>query len=150
MGSSDYTATPPDHPSPYSYDDLPPGKTDPSLAHFSIAHDQSYILPLLLQVKRINPQITTIAAPWSPPAWMKTNGSMVNGSVRDDSYGVLAQYFVHFLQLYHSAGVPVDAITPQNEPDEINHGFPSVEMSASQEASLIAHYLGPALAEAGL
>jgi glucosylceramidase len=150
MGSSDYTATPPNHPAPYSYDDLPSGKTDPSQAHFSIAHDQAYILPLLMQAKRINPQITTIAAPWSPPAWMKTNDSMVNGSVRDDSYGVLAQYFVHFLQQYHSAGVTIDAITPQNEPGEINHGFPSVAMSASQETSLIAQYLGPALAQADL
>jgi len=150
MGSSDYTATPPDHPAPYSYDDLPPGETDPSLAHFSIAHDRAYILPLLLEAKRINPQIATIAAPWSPPAWMKTNGSMINGSVREDSYGALAQYFVHFLQQYRLAGISIDAITPQNEPGEINHDFPSVDMSASQEASFITQYLGPALAEAGL
>jgi glucosylceramidase len=150
MGSSDYTATPPDHPAPYSYDDLPSGKTDPSLAHFSIAHDQAYILPLLIQAKHINPQITTIAEPWSPPAWMKTNDSMVNGSIRDNSYGVLAQYFVHFLQQYDSAGVSIDAITPQNEPGEINHGFPSVDMSANQEASFITQYLGPALAKANL
>jgi glucosylceramidase len=150
MGSSDYTANPPNNPAPYSYDDMPRGQTDPSLAHFSIAHDKAYILPLLLEAKHINPQITTIAAPWSPPAWMKTNDSMINGSVRDDSYGALAQYFVHFLQQYRAAGVSVDAITPQNEPGEINHGFPSVAMSASQETTLIAQYLGPALAQAGL
>ncbi len=150
MGSSDYTATPPDNPGPYSYDDLAPGKTDPSLTHFSIAHDQAYILPLLIQAKRINPQISTIAAPWSPPAWMKTNDSMINGSIRNDSYSVLAQYFVHFLQQYHSAGVSINAITPQNEPGEINHNYPSVDMSASQEASFITQYLGPALTKADL
>ncbi|HEY4032455.1 MAG TPA: glycoside hydrolase family 30 beta sandwich domain-containing protein [Ktedonobacteraceae bacterium] len=150
MGASDYTATPPDNPSPYSYDDLAPGRTDPSLAHFSIAHDRTYTLPLLIEAKRINPQITTIAAPWSPPAWMKTNDSMVSGSIRSDSYNALAQYFVHFLQQYHSAGVSIDEITPQNEPGEINHGYPSLDMSGSQEASFITQYLGPALAKAGL
>jgi len=75
---------------------------------------------------------------------------MINGSVRDDAYSALAQYFVHFIQQYRSAGISIDAITPQNEPGEINHGFPSVAMSAKQEISLIAQYLGPALTQAGL
>jgi glucosylceramidase len=81
---------------------------------------------------------------------MKTNDSMVSGSIRSDSYNALAQYFVHFLQQYHSAGVSIDEITPQNEPGEINHGYPSLDMSGSQEASFITQYLGPALAKAGL
>lgn len=150
MGASDYTATPPDNPAPYSYDDLPFGRIDPFLTHFSIAHDQAYTLPLLIQAKHINPQIFTIAAPWSPPAWMKSNNSMISGSIFDDFYSVLAQYFVLFLQQYHSAGVSIDAITPQNEPGEINHGYPSVDMSASQEASFIKQYLGPVLSKADL
>lgn len=150
MGASDYTATPPNNPGPYSYDDLASGKTDPSLTHFSIAHDKAYILPLLIQAKRINPKIFTIAAPWSPPAWMKSNDSMINGNIHDDAYSALAQYFVHFLQQYHAAGVSINAITAQNEPGEINHGFPSVDMSADQEAAFITQYLGPALAKAGL
>lgn len=47
------------------------GHTDVNLEHFSIAHDRAYILPLLQQAVKLNPQLKFIASPWSPPEWMK-------------------------------------------------------------------------------
>ena len=44
MGASDFVFGP--H---YTYDDVPAGKTDYDLRHFSIAHDRKEILPLLRQ-----------------------------------------------------------------------------------------------------
>jgi glucosylceramidase len=58
----------------YSYDDLPAGQTDPTLANFSIAHDLADIVPLVQQARALNPQLTIMASPWSPPGWMKSSG----------------------------------------------------------------------------
>ncbi len=74
IGGSDMVAT-----APYTYDDLPAGQTDYSMQHFSIAHDQGQILPLLRQARALNRRLRVIASPWSPPAWMKTGGSLIGG-----------------------------------------------------------------------
>jgi hypothetical protein len=74
IGASDFTAGG----RPDSYDDLPPGQTDPQLRHFSVAHDDAYIVPTLRQMVRIDPRVQTLATPWSPPPWMKTNESFDN------------------------------------------------------------------------
>src|SRR4051812_3489407 len=71
VGSSDFTAAP----AHYTYDDVPAGETDFALRHFSIDHDRAQILPLLRQARRLNPDLTVMGTPWSPPAWMKTSGS---------------------------------------------------------------------------
>jgi len=88
MGASDFSAS-----GNYSYDDPPFGGDDPSLAYFSIKHDQAYLIPLLLRARAFNPGLKLLAAPWSPPAWMKTNGSMNGGNVRTDIFPSLAEYF---------------------------------------------------------
>src|SRR5438552_5591667 len=156
MGSSDFSATPPSNPQPYSYDDMPSGQTDTSLSHFSISHDLTYIIPILKQALQINPQLTYMANPWSPPAWMKTNGSMightngVDGTLIGSDYEPFAQYFVKFLQAYQAQGVPISAITPQNEPLYIPSGYPGMSLSQNQEVAVINNNLGPDLAKAGL
>jgi glucosylceramidase len=149
MGSSDYTATPPSAPAPYSYDDVPAGQTDPTLASFSINHDLAYIVPTLKQALQINPNLIFMANPWSPPAWMKSNGSMIGGSLNASAFGPLAQYFVKFLQAYQAQGVTVAFITPQNEPTYATN-YSSMTLSAADETSFIKNNLGPALASAGL
>ena len=148
MGSSDFT----DCSCTYSYDD---GVADPTLAGFSTAHDDAYIIPGILQAQSINPQMKFFANPWSPPAWMKTNGSMLGtvdggaGTLQANDDDPLAQYFVRFLQDYIADGVSVWAITPQNEPS-VARDYPGMSWSASDEADFIANHLAPALADAGL
>ena len=44
---------------------MPAGQSDPSLANFSVAHDNAYILPILRQALSINPATTIMATPWS-------------------------------------------------------------------------------------
>jgi glucosylceramidase len=142
MGASDFVAS-----TPYTYDDLPPGQTDYNMRYFSLAHDEKQILPLLRQARALNPQLKVVASPWSPPAWMKTNGSLVGGSLIADRriYGAYALYFAKFIQGYERAGVPIDAVTVQNEPQNRNpSGYPGMYMSAGQEATFI-KVLGPLL-----
>jgi glucosylceramidase len=147
MGASDFVAG-----GFYTYNDLAPGQTDYGMRHFSIAHDQPQILPLLRQALRLNPGIKVIATPWSPPAWMKTNQSLIGGRLIDDPrvYGAYARYFVDYVQAYQHAGVPIYAVTVQNEPQNRNpSGYPGMDLPVAQEAKLI-NALGPALQAAGL
>ena len=145
MGASDFVAG-----DFYTYDDLPPGRTDYDMSRFSIAHDRAQILPLLRQALGLNPRLKVIGSPWSPPAWMKTNGSLIGGRLIDDPriYAAYARYFVKFVQAYERAGVPVYAVTVQNEPQNRNpSGYPGMDLPVAQEAKLIVA-LGRAFREA--
>jgi glucosylceramidase len=136
----------------YTYDDLPPGRTDYRMRRFSIAHDRAEILPLLRRARALNPGLKVMGTPWSPPAWMKTNGSLVGGRLIDDPrvYRAYAQYFVRFVRAYGRAGVPIDALTLQNEPqNRTPSGYPGMDLRADEEIRLI-KAVGPALRRAGL
>jgi glucosylceramidase len=142
IGSSDYATT------LYSYDD---GAPDPTLARFSIAHDQQYILPILRQARGINPDLFLFSSPWSPPGWMKANGSMLGGSMRRQYMPSYAEYFVKFLQDYGANGLPVQAVTIQNEVDTDQDGrMPACIWPQEYEADFVSQHLGPAFERAGL
>src|SRR4051812_28735340 len=143
VGSSDFTAAP-QH---YTYDDVPAGQTDFALRNFSIAHDQAQILPLLRRAKQLNPSLKVMATPWSPPAWMKTGDSLVGGRLKDDPavYNAYARYLVKFVKAYAAAGVPVDFLSVQNEPQNRKpSAYPGTDMPVRQEAKVI-EALGPML-----
>jgi glucosylceramidase len=143
MGSSDLNSF------VFSYDDLPAGQTDTLLSHFSLGADTTGLIPLLKQVLAIHPGIKIIATPWSPPVWMKDNQSSMGGNLVAAYYPVYAQYFVKYIQQMQSLGIPIDAITPQNEPLNPNNN-PSLNLVAAAEDSFIKFNLGPALKAAGL
>jgi glucosylceramidase len=145
IGASDFSAS-----GNYSYDDMPAGQTDLNLANFSIAHDTPYVIPLLQQALTVNPAIKIVAVPWSPPAWMKTSGTMNGGSMNAAYFPSLAQYFAKFVQNYQQQGVPIYAVLPQNEPLNSNSSYPTEYLAAGDEATFIGTHLGPALKAAGL
>jgi glucosylceramidase len=138
---------------PYSYDDLPGDRTDPSLSHFSIAHDSAYVLPALRQARALSPGTEFLASPWSPPAWMKRNYSLDNagdrGKLRAQDGRSWAAYLVKFISAYARAGIPISALTLQNEPG-IPTLYPGLNVTALAQASWVVHDLEPALAKARL
>src|SRR6266850_1777181 len=144
MGSSDFSLA------DYSYDDMPPGESDPQLKHFTIDRDRQYIIPVLREALAVNPKLKIIASPWSPPGWMKTSGSMIGGTLLPSSFAPLARYFVRFVQSYEAAGVPVFAVTPQNEPRNIPADYPGMGMTAEEQATFVREHLGPAFRDAHL
>ena len=146
VGSSDFTAAA----THYTYDDMPAGQTDFALKNFTVAHDQTQVLPLLRRAKQLNPALKVMATPWSPPAWMKTGDSLVGGRLKDDPaiYNAYARYLVKFVQAYAAAGVPVDFLSVQNEPQNRKPGgYPGTDMPVRQEAAVI-EALGPLLHKA--
>src|SRR3984957_5673550 len=145
MGASDFSAS-----GNYSYDDMPAGQIDPNLANFSIAHDTAYIVPLVKQALSISPSLKVIALPWGPPAWMKSSQTMNGGNMNPSYFPSLAKYFVDFVQAYQQLGVPIYALSVQNEPLFSTARYASESLSATDEATFIANNLGPALNTAGL
>lgn len=133
----------------YSFDDMTTG-ADPTLANFSIAHEQSYILPLIVQAKALNPQMKLLASPWSPPGWMKSTGSMTSGTLLAAGYGVFADYLVKYLQAYKVGGVTYDYLTIENEPLNHTTAYPSMYMDASTELTVMRDYVLPKLAAANV
>ncbi len=144
IGASDFAL------SSFTFNDLPSDATDPALEHFSIDVDREYMIPVLLEARAINPELRIIGTPWSAPAWMKTSGSLIGGSLLPEHHAVFASYLVRYVQDFAASGVPIAAITPQNEPLFEPPSYPGMFMDAAQQADLIKQHLGPALMRAGL
>lgn len=143
IGASDYSRT------VYSFDEST--EPDPELKKFSIDHDKAYILPMLREARKVNPELFLFSSPWSPPGWMKPNGSMLGGAMRKLNFGPYAQYFLKFLEGYKSEGVAIDAVTVQNEVDAEQEGrMPACLWAQEQEIEFVKNHLGPALRKSGM
>ncbi len=143
VGSSDMN----DH--VYSYDDLPEGQTDPDMQHFSLAPDETDVIPVLKEILAINPNIKILASPWSAPLWMKTTGKAQGGVLLPEYFSAYAKYWVKYIEGMKDHGITIDALTIQNEPlNEKN--TPSMVMLAPEQADFIEHDLGPAFQKAGI
>lgn len=143
IGASDLSA------SAYTYNDMSGSATDPTLANFSIAPAMANLVPVLKDILLINPNIKILGSPWSAPAWMKTNNSLVGGSLKPEYYSVYAQYFVKYLQAMKAQGINLHSITIQNEP---LHGGnnPSMLMTSAEQKEFVKSHLGPAFQSANI
>lgn len=144
MGASDYARD------FYSYNDLQAGEVDPDLERFSIAHDEADIVPLLREAVRLNPEVKLMASPWSPPGWMKTSGSMIGGELKPEYYSAYASYFVRYIQAYAAHGLPIYAVTPQNEALYSPGHYPCMIMLPEAQADFVRHYLKPQFSYNGI
>jgi glucosylceramidase len=127
---------------------------DRTLASFSIAPDLKLRVPLLraaLAAGRAHgTDVRVFASPWSAPAWMKSNGSMVGGGSLLPAYrDTWARYVVKFVQAYERAGIPLWGLSVQNEP-MAKQTWESMIFSAEEETRFLGDHLGPALKAAGL
>lgn len=130
----------------FSYWGLRRGTKNPDLARFNLSAGDREVVPMLQEILAINPAMKIIAAPWSAPPWMKSNGSYVAGRLKPESYPAYARYFVRYVEAMRGHGIHISAVTPQNEPQNPRNE-PSMVMSAAEQADFIGGYLGPALRE---
>jgi len=144
IGASDFSTV---H---YSFDDVPAGQSDAQLAHFSIDPNRADVLPVVKAARAVNPALAVMASPWSAPAWMKTTGSLVKGHLKPEAYGPFAQYLLRYVQAYKAEGVPIYALTLQNEPNFEPDNYPGMRVDPAERAAFIGGYLGPALAGSGV
>jgi glucosylceramidase len=138
IGTSDFTGTP-----WYTYED------DPS-APLSIQRDFDLgIIGVLRRIRAIAPDVVFFASPWSPPPWMKTSGQVAGGQLVSAWIPRYAAYLRQFVQAYGDAGIPIYALTLQNEPRHDWDLMPTCFVTSEQEAAL-AIALKSELAGAGL
>lgn len=137
IGASDYSRD------VYSYNDT---RDDLTMQHFSIVHDEAYILPMLREMRQINPDLFLLSTPWSPPGWMKTYGSMLGGWMTEKYLAPYALYMARFLEAYRAAGMPINAITSQNELETDQGGsMPATYWPPELESDFVRDHLGPLL-----
>ena len=131
----------------YAYADQP---GDTQLKSFSLKHDQKYRIPFIKEVLKKAPKLKLFASPWSPPAWMKTNGDMLQGGkLKPECRDAWARYYVRFVQEYEALNIPIWGLTVQNEP-MAKQTWESCIYTAEEEAEFVRDHLGPTLEKAKL
>ena len=125
---------------------------DVQLQHFNIDRDRRYLIPLIRAAQKTagDDKIKLLASPWSPPAWMKTNGKMTGGGKLKPEYrDAWARYYCRYVQEYSKENIDVWGFTVQNEPDAVQR-WESCIYSAEEERDFVRDHLGPTLHEHGL
>lgn len=132
----------------YAYDEV---EGDVELKHFSIERDRRYIIPFIRAATQVaGVPIKFFASPWSPPAWMKTNGEMNHGGKLKPEYRTAwARYYVRYVKAYAEEGIPIWGLTVQNEPEAVQT-WDSCVYTAEEERDFVRDHLGPELKSAGL
>lgn len=134
----------------YSYDDMPAGQTDPNLVNFSVEKDARYLIPLLQQIRKIQPNLKIFAACWYLPAWMKASGTLRGGTAPTTRYSEYRNYLMKSLDAFAAYDIPIYALSPQNEPfDVTGSGNNWTYWTPAQLATFIGNYLGPTLDTSG-
>lgn len=122
---------------------------DMTLDTFDISHDEKSIIPLLKEAMH-EQDMHFLASPWSPPAYMKTNEEMNHGGkLKEEFYGLWAEYFIKYIKAYQKAGIDIKYVTIQNEPEAVQT-WDSCIYTATEEGIFVRDYLAPALKKAGL
>ncbi|GGA29391.1 glycoside hydrolase family 30 protein [Dyella nitratireducens] len=140
IGASDFSLK------PYTLDDVPFGQVDPQLQHFNVTPTVHDVIPMVREVLSIDPGLHIVASPWSAPAWMKTSENLIGGELLPQYESAYADYLVKYLDAYLGYGIPIFAVTLQNEPGFVPVTYPGMEVPEDTRARIIAQYLGPKLA----
>jgi glucosylceramidase len=131
----------------YAHADRP---GDLALEHFTIERDRRDLVPMIRAAQRAaGGPFKLFASPWSPPAWMKTNGEMNHGgSLKPECREAWAGCYVKFIEAYEAEGIPIWGLTVQNEPAAVQP-WDSCVYTAEEERDFVRDHLGPALSRAG-
>ena len=124
---------------------------DTTLDTFSVAHDREFRIPLIKRaIATAGGHLTLFASPWSAPAFMKSNASMLQGgTLKPEFADAWAHYYARFIRAYEKEGIPIWGITVQNEP-MASQRWESMIFSAEDERDFLKNHLGPVMAREGL
>lgn len=124
---------------------------DIDLNSFSIARDRKWVLPLIKDaLKTRGEEISILASPWSPPAWMKSNNNMNRGGKLLPEYRkAWAKYYAKFVKAYREEGIDIWGISVQNEPEAVQT-WDSCIFTEEEERDFVRDHLGPIMHEEAL
>ena len=113
------------------------------LSDFNIEEDENYIIPTIKKAQERNSNLKFLATPWSPPAFMKTNKSLIlGGKLKNEFKQTWAEYLAKYVIEYNKHNIPIDYMTIQNEPNATQI-WESCKFTAEEEADFLTHYLFP-------
>ena len=147
----------------YTMGRVPMGSSDFSVGHYSCVDsadepedtfrtdiDDKYLIPMILATQKSAAKpVKLLLSPWSPPAFMKSNGERNNGGKLKSEYrkrwaACMAKYANH----YRKAGCDVRLMSVQNEPEAVQT-WDSCVWTAREEGEFAADFLAPALSAVG-
>nr|WP_283249439.1 glycoside hydrolase family 30 beta sandwich domain-containing protein [Bacillus sp. FJAT-49736] len=133
---------------PYTAMDDP---NDADFKSFSLERDEKYIIPMLKRAEETaGKPLSVMLSPWSPPAFMKTNGSRTGGGALKPEYrSFWAEYICHYIKKYREKGFSIDMVTIQNEPNA-KQTWDSCLYTSQEEKEFLRDYLYPSLTKNGL
>lgn len=143
IGGSDFSSR------AYTLNDYP--LDDKELGNFSLSYeDYNYKLPMIKAcLAAASSQVFMVGTTWSPPAWMKTSGSLTGvGYLKEEYFEAYANYHKKFLEEYKRNNISFWAITTTNEP--LNGvvdlpDFNCLGWTIEGMGSWIVDYLGPTI-----
>ncbi|PZR52743.1 cellulosome protein dockerin type I [Xylanimonas oleitrophica] len=100
---------------------------------------------------------TILASVWSPPAWMKQNGSVAAtgtgtppNKIRPDMHQAFADYLAEYVLGYEREfGIRITHVSPSNEPD-LSTSYSSSEWSPQELRDFVRDHLGPTFERRGV
>ena len=123
---------------------------DETLKTFDITRDEKSIIPMVKDALKYNSDMEIFASPWSPPAYMKTNGQMnCGGKLKKEYFELWSQYFVRFIEEYRKKGIDISIVSVQNEPKAIQT-WDSCVYTAEEERDFVKNYLGKKMQDIGV
>jgi len=126
-------------------------ENDSLLSSFNIDHDKKFRIPLIKKaIIAAGGKLPLFVSPWSPPAWMKDNNSLIHGGKLLRKYAnTWAAHYVKYIKALESQGIPVWGLSVQNEP-MANQKWESCIYTATEERDFIKNFLGPTLRKNGM
>lgn len=124
---------------------------DRHLRKFSVARSQKYVIPYIkMAYEAAGKELPVLLSPWSPPAYMKTNNSRINGGhLKKECYQVWSEYMCRYIEEYKKLGVNVAAVSVQNEPNA-SQRWDSCLYTSEEEKEFLSEYLYPEICREGL
>ncbi|MDF2945047.1 MAG: glucosylceramidase [Herbinix sp.] len=119
---------------------------DLELKSFDLSRTNKYIIPLLTDVKKAAGKVPEILiSPWSPPAFMKTNGERSHGGKLKKDYRTMwADYICRYIIEFRKLGFQITKMTLQNEPNAVQT-WDSCTYTGEEEKEFLRNYMYPAL-----
>ncbi|MEO6590411.1 MAG: glycoside hydrolase family 30 beta sandwich domain-containing protein [Pyrinomonadaceae bacterium] len=124
---------------------------DKDLKTFDVKHDREFRIPFIKKaIAKAGGKMTMFASPWSPPPFMKTNGTMLKGGkLKPEFAASWANYYAKFVKAYEKEGIPIWGISIQNEP-MATQTWESCVYTAEDERDFLKNHLGPVMKKQGL
>ena len=118
----------------------PPGAAthqDDEARPFDASRDDALLVPALRAARQRNPALKLIAAPWSAPRWMKSGGALVGGTLRPECVQAYCRYLLQWLLHFEARGLPIYALSVQNEPYHDAAKYPCMGLDVEQQVALV-------------